>query len=767
MLYLCLGLFIKKYFFVSNFIFNYSTSLNSKMRIYFIKSSQLKFYASFLHKVFFIFCCLISFSFTSSDQNNLRTIDSLKAIINSSGNDTVLMSALGNLSRELKSIEPQNALQYGIEALRIAEKLDMPHEIAQNLGNIGVVYWQMGNFSVAIDFHLEASKISARIGDSIGIARSYNNLGVIYNDQGLYAKALEYFLPALEIYSMLDYKQGMAPVYNNIGLVYQNQGSYDLAEAYQKQSLEIKNELGDSKGISFSLNNLGIIYQKRGDIESAIKYFEQALEIRKSLGEKREMANSICNLGNALLEKGNVNESLKKLFEAIDIYLVINDQQGLANGNLYVGKAYYTTGAYKNALEFYFKAINHAQLVGLKRLEGDIFFEMSKAYFALNDLPKAYLYQSKYINLRDSLQQEEHTRLMSEIQIVHEKEKKDFEVELIKKKVETEALSKRQGDLVKNLLILLVVMVSGFAILFYNRFLAMNKVNKQLEEQKNEIADNNSKLLALNKTLFAEKQKTELLNEKLNQTNQKLSESEKHLLDLNATKDKFFSIISHDLRNPFASIVSFSRLLKRNLANMSVDELQGLVVELDKSVFKINNLLENLLQWSRAQTGKIVYKPGYLLLRELIKDNVNLLMANAKDKEINLVNEVNEDIIAWADVNMTDTVIRNLLSNALKYTDIGGRVSVSVRQKAGWVYVSVSDNGVGISPENIEKLFRVDAFFSTYGTQDEKGSGLGLPLCKEFVEHQGGTISLESKIGKGTIFTFSLPFEENTLKKQS
>lgn len=717
---------------------------------------------------YFLLMCLAFLSISSYGFSNIQTtklVDSLKQVARQSNNDTVLLNAFGALSRELKSIDPQSALKYGKDALEIAERLNIPHEIAQNLGNVGVVYWQMGNFSMAIDFHLEASKISQEIGDSIGMARSLNNLGIIYNDQGFYTKALDYFFQAFNIYADQKHKLGMAPVLNNIGLVYQNQGNYELSESYHKKSIELKNELNDLKGIGFSLNNLGIVYQKKGDLETAIQYFNQSLEIRHRIGEKREIANTISNIGNAYYAKGNFDPALKRLFESIDIYESINDLQGIANGNLYIGRVYREQGASKSALEYFSKALNLARQIGLKKVEAEVYFDMAQAYYKMNEMIQAFHFQQKHILMRDSLLAEDRKRMMSEMQVLYEKERKDFEIEMLRKQVEAETSSRKQEHLVKNLLILLVVTVSGFAILFYNRFLAINKVNKQLEEQKNEIAENNSKLLALNKTIFAEKQKTEQLNEKLNQANQKLSESEKHLLDMNATKDKFFSIISHDLRNPFASIVSFSRLLKRNAHNLSGDELQELVMELDKSVFKINNLLENLLQWSRTQTGKIVYKPGYILLKELISDNVNLLKANAKDKEIQLKNDIQDDLIVWADVNMTDTVIRNLLSNALKYTEAKGNVTVKAKHKAGWVYVSVEDDGVGISPENISKLFKVDTLYSTYGTQDEKGSGLGLLLCKEFVERQGGKITLKSELGKGTSFTFSLPVDEN-FKKQ-
>ncbi|MFO8066725.1 MAG: HAMP domain-containing sensor histidine kinase, partial [Bacteroidales bacterium] len=270
-------------------------------------------------------------------------------------------------------------------------------------------------------------------------------------------------------------------------------------------------------------------------------------------------------------------------------------------------------------------------------------------------------------------------------------------------------------------------------------------------------------LQAINKELMTHKEKLEFLNDELNQTNQKLVESEKKLLATNSSKDKFFSIISHDLRNPFASIASFSRIIKRDIDVLSKEDLKELAVELDKSIIKINNLLDNLLVWSRSQSGRTVFQPQYLNISHIIEDSIEFIEGSITEKDVKVHNKISDDLVVYADKNMLDSIIRNLLTNAIKYSKIGGEISLNAEIKDNKAFISIADQGVGIPEENKSKILNSEIFFSTYGTKDEKGSGLGLHITKEFVKKHGGEIFFESEEGKGTVFTFSLPLEEEQI----
>jgi signal transduction histidine kinase len=239
--------------------------------------------------------------------------------------------------------------------------------------------------------------------------------------------------------------------------------------------------------------------------------------------------------------------------------------------------------------------------------------------------------------------------------------------------------------------------------------------------------------------------------------NQQLAERNLKLQELNATKDKFFSIIAHDLKNPFSTLITLSSLLKDELRKYTLDEIEKFTRLIYDASERSYNLLENLLAWSRSQTGNIPFHPEKFSLKKIVGDTVKMLGSSAKNKHINLYSEISEDIVAFADVKMIATTIRNLLSNAIKFTEDGGEVKITAKDMEEWVEITVSDTGVGIKEEDLKKLFRIDVHHSTSGTAQEKGTGLGLILCKEFVEKHGGKIGVESEVGKGSHFTFMLP----------
>jgi len=229
---------------------------------------------------------------------------------------------------------------------------------------------------------------------------------------------------------------------------------------------------------------------------------------------------------------------------------------------------------------------------------------------------------------------------------------------------------------------------------------------------------------------------------------------------LNAQKDKFFSIIAHDLKGPFNALLGYSSLLSsgaKDFDQNQVAEYSGAVHESAQRVFK---LLENLLEWSRLQMGRVKYQPSSVNLKEIIDTNVELFAPTAKEKAIRLSGKGETSIDVFADAHMVDTVVRNLLNNAIKFTPEKGEVTVSTQRIGDWAEVDVSDTGVGISVANAARLFRLDEKTSTVGTGGETGTGLGLHLCKEMVEKQGGQLHVESVESEGSTFRFTLPLHQ-------
>lgn len=239
-----------------------------------------------------------------------------------------------------------------------------------------------------------------------------------------------------------------------------------------------------------------------------------------------------------------------------------------------------------------------------------------------------------------------------------------------------------------------------------------------------------------------------------------LKESEKHLQELNVAKDKFFSILSHDLRSPFNSIIGFSEILYNETETFSKTEIKKMAENIYKTSQETYNLLNNLLEWSGSQTGRIKFDPDTLQLKDLIKSTIDLFSDNAIKKNIAVSVDVPEQTRVFADRNMIATVIRNLLSNAIKFTPEKGSIKIGAQDKGKFIEINIADTGMGIKKKDIEKLFRIDVNFSTPGTANEKGTGLGLIICQEFIAKNNGDIRVESEIGKGSRFIIRLPKEE-------
>jgi len=240
-----------------------------------------------------------------------------------------------------------------------------------------------------------------------------------------------------------------------------------------------------------------------------------------------------------------------------------------------------------------------------------------------------------------------------------------------------------------------------------------------------------------------------------------LNESETKLRELNLQKDKFFSIIAHDLKSPFNSIMGFSELLMDQINEKDYEGIDKYARIISQSSQRAMDLLMNLLEWSRAQTGRMEFNPENFDLVDLIEENKMLFDVIASQKAITIKKVLPHEIFVFADKQMISTILRNLISNAIKFTQKGGEIKIFAEYRENEILITVMDNGIGIESGRIENLFRIDKSNSTTGTSNEQGTGLGLILSKEFVEKHGGKIWAESKQGKGTVFYFTLPNEVN------
>lgn len=266
----------------------------------------------------------------------------------------------------------------------------------------------------------------------------------------------------------------------------------------------------------------------------------------------------------------------------------------------------------------------------------------------------------------------------------------------------------------------------------------------------------NNAIRRYNQDRIIEKQREDLKNK-----NETLSVIAENLAIANATKDRFFSIIGHDLRGSFNGVLGFSELIELEYKEGSTKNLLEYIGFINSSARQAFLLLENLLLWANSQKGNLVYEPTEFSINNIILNIFSLLKLTAKTKKVSLILEANQDYIVFLDEKMIETIFRNLISNAIKFTNEDGEIKVSISKNENSIFISVKDNGIGMSPETIKKLFDVQTNISTKGTRGEKGSGLGLVLCKEFIEQNRGSIKVESVPNRGSNFIVSFPIQKS------
>ncbi|MBN2486194.1 MAG: hypothetical protein JXB34_09490 [Bacteroidales bacterium] len=313
------------------------------------------------------------------------------------------------------------------------------------------------------------------------------------------------------------------------------------------------------------------------------------------------------------------------------------------------------------------------------------------------------------------------------------------------------------------LIIVIVTIILAGIFIYRNRaIIAKNKyLSKVVEERTYELQIQAEELNEINTLLEERQQQIEENTEELMVQKEELEKSNSLLQEVNATKDKFFSIIAHDVKNPFSNILGFAELLKIKYDTLNDEKKKQMIGILYQSAENVYGLLENLLQWSRSQRGVIEYRPVKAPFKNILGNVISVIGENAIQKSIRITTRIESaDMEIYADPQMLDVIVRNLVNNAIKFTGENGEIIITALTAGSNVKISVADNGVGMSEENVKKLFRIDTSFSTSGTNQEKGSGLGLILVNEFVTRHSGKIEVASTPGKGSTFTVFLPVNE-------
>ncbi len=506
-------------------------------------------------------------------------------------------------------------------------------------------------------------------------------------------------------------------------------GKFNQAAEQFENALEMSSSLGNKNAIYILNTNLGLIYTEIEQYDNALTAFSQGAIVANALGRKADVASSYLNQANIYYEKQIYNEALRLLQEANSIALEINDQRLLRNTYSVYAKVYDKLGNREESAKYFnlFAALTRK----IQQEEVKVKEEAARQFVDDAASRVRTVETQKQATEKELLQKS--AELTSKQIVLEETERESQEqlmqIELLNKERELQQIIISNQEQRRKIYISVIVLILVFLVYVLYNYYQKRKAN-QLLQQKNE----------------------EILSQ-----NREIQQQSQQLRELNHLKDKLFSIISHDLRSPLGSLITLLNLTREGF--FTEEGFREVVDELSKNVGYTSELLENLLNWAQAQMQGLKVSPTVFNLHDLAEAKLGLYSEQADNKGITLRNLIESNIEVYADSAMIDLVLRNLLANSIKFCEKGSSVSVSVSQRNKNIMISVADTGIGMNEEQVKRLFGRE-IFSTRGTANEKGTGLGLMLCRDFVNLNHGEIWVKSIEGVGSEFFFTIPMAD-------
>lgn len=617
----------------------------------------------------------------------------------------IMLSSIISYSQKIDSIK-----QLISKSTNKIQLLDLYKKLSEAYTNI--------NDSNGIQTSFTQLKIAQELKIDIEIANAYKLIALAYKMHGDDYTALKNFFNEKAIRDRINDNYGKVILLANIGETYRAVFEHQKALDYVNKSLSLSKQIDYTYGTAYALNRLASVYFEFNDtinFQKSISLANESNRLAYQIGNNSLISNNYLIIGGSLSYFHKYDESLEYLFKSLEYNLISQETIHKSLILKSISVAYYYKKDYLKTLEYARLALIEAKKYNVKVykwLAADITY---RAYKEIKQWDSAYAYLDYYLAVKDEMYNEE-------------KEYALFRTELKYQKIDFDRIEKANSE--KQLMIFAIFGISlasliSIITLIYLRNKKLSKINKQLSE----------------KNSIIEKQKEELSV-------------------LNSTKDKFFSIIAHDLKNPLGSFKFTTATLRNSFFEFTEEERIEFLDLMKDSAENVYSLLENLLEWSRSQRGTLNFNPIEFDVYTLATNNITSTKFLADHKNITLDNRINPDTIICADINMMNTIIRNLLTNAVKFTKDNGHISIFDLVENGIYKLSVKDTGIGIEKSKIEKLFRIDAQVSTHGTNNERGTGLGLILCKEFIEKHNGAIRVESIPNSGSTFTIELPIKK-------
>lgn len=617
---------------------------------------------------------------------------------------------------ELRKSNRDSARLYANEMLRTSQ-VNGEYKLGQLYYWTGELLLDHAKYDSAGIYYTRAIPYLEKDKDELFLGRAYIGAGYILNFKTRVAEAMTYDLKAEKIFRKLGDKRWLARSLKRIGddITNQDEARATDAKPYYLESIALCEQEKDTLNIVRALNALVTVYTLEKNFEAVDEAMTRAVFLAEKIKCLRCQAISYSQWGVSDFKQGLYKRAIEKYRKEF----VINKKLGADYDQFFVyqniSESLLRLKQFEPALHYSDSALRIAETDKAWNHYHDVYTVRYETYKGKGDWANSLHALEKKMQFKDSIFSEEKERVMEDMKASYDVERKEQQITKLEQQntiKDLEATTARQWQI--GLFVFLILLSIVVAVL-YNRYQLKQRTAKTLNEKNNELQK------------------------------------------LNGFKDRMFAVISHDLRNPVDAFSTIIESLNQNLQHASQEELKEFLESTLQSAKDLKSLLNNLLEWSLVQIGKLPFNPTTLSISDVVNESSAHIETMAVVKKIRITNKIETDKKIRADRSMITIVMRNLLSNAVKFSPEGKTIELSAQQSNGTIKIAVKDGGIGMNPEEIKKLFKLEENTRTIGNSTEKGAGIGLLLCKELIERNHGSISVESQPGVGSTFYLELP----------
>jgi signal transduction histidine kinase/Flp pilus assembly protein TadD len=639
-------------------------------------------------------------------------VDSLKNILTACETDSCKANSYLSIAKTFLNKENDSVFFYIEKSETYSTNYLQGKAAAKNLR--ATVEFRLGNYEKSRNYFLQALTIAKKQQDSLKIGAYLNNAGLTHTYQGNYEEALNLLMQALSIREQINDPK-ISSTYNNIGVAYERLDQLEKAANFQLLALKEKEQQGNQSKISNTLNNLGIIYRKRDMYDSSFYYYNRALSIALKLDNLDQISNAYNNLGALFFAQDKAEEAEKYYTLSINIKLKLGKKFELRNSYSNLCRLYLKKGNNAKAKKYFDLAESQKDSSDSKSSNLEQLYLKVKLETALGKYKEALQSSNEALLLYKEIINAENISNIEELNTKYETEKKEQEIKLLNlentlQQTELDQSALKSKFIKTSFTIGAIILILIILVIFI---------------------------------LYRIKRKTNSL----------LTKKNDELVEVNAIKDQLFSVVSHDLKNPVFAFKNLTNSLAIGLDQLPKETVQNLMEQLNNTSNSLYDSLNNILSWSLSQQNKITVTKSTVSIKALFDDVIQLHKIIIDEKELNVTNGINDQFIIDIDPNILSTVFRNILMNAIKFSSKFGTITISNINNI----ISISDEGIGMSEEDVLLLFDIKNDVKKIGDSPEKGTGLGLVLCKELLEKMDASIQVSSQLNIGTTVNITIP----------